>query len=249
VVYLSTNNGTSWAASGTGLPSATVKSMHFVGSNLFAVADGVYLSTNNGTSWTSINTGLTSLGTLSLTASNSTVFTGTSGSGVWSRSLSEICKPARPTISITNPNSTSPILTSSSTTGNQWFLNDIAIPSGTNQSYTVNQSGTYKVQVTINGCESDFSLNQVFIITGDISAASAFVELFPNPVNDYLTISLGEEQGKKEIAIYLLTGQELMTQQVSGNRAHFYFGEYPRGIYVAKILVGARTEVIKFVKQ
>ena len=65
-VFLSTNNGTSWTA--TGLTRAWVSALAVSpngagGTNLFAgtYGGGVFLSTNNGTNWSAVNTGLTFL--------------------------------------------------------------------------------------------------------------------------------------------------------------------------------------------
>jgi hypothetical protein len=57
-VYLSTNNGTSWAQ--TGLTGSSVKSLVISSTNIFAgtYRNGVYLSNNNGTSWTQVNKGI-----------------------------------------------------------------------------------------------------------------------------------------------------------------------------------------------
>ena len=57
-VFLSTNNGTSWAAVNTGLTDTDVRSFAVCGTDLFAGTWGVFLSTNNGTSWTAVNQGL-----------------------------------------------------------------------------------------------------------------------------------------------------------------------------------------------
>ncbi len=46
------------------------------------------------------------------------------------------------------------ILTSSATTGNQWYLNGNIISGATNQTYTTTQPGSYTVVVTDNGCTS-----------------------------------------------------------------------------------------------
>src|ERR1035437_3699340 len=60
-VFLSTNNGTSWAAVNTGLTFSDIFALAVSGTNLFAGTrdGGIYLSQNNGTSWAAINTGLT----------------------------------------------------------------------------------------------------------------------------------------------------------------------------------------------
>ena len=76
----------------------------------------------------------------------------------------------KPTVTITGTTpfcegSGSLTLTSSSTTGNQWFLNGTAISGATSQTYsptTAAQSGTYQVQVTNGTCISLFS-DPVFV--------------------------------------------------------------------------------------
>jgi len=66
--------------------------------------------------------------------------------------------PATPTISAGSATTFcaggSVTLTSSSASGNQWFLNGNAINGATNQQYTANASGNYTVKVTANGCSS-----------------------------------------------------------------------------------------------
>jgi len=86
-VFLSTNNGTSWTA--TGLKRAWVCALAVSpngagGTNLFAGTEGgVFLSTNNGTSWTA--TGLTNRDVIAFAVSGTNLFAGTWGGGVWRR--------------------------------------------------------------------------------------------------------------------------------------------------------------------
>jgi hypothetical protein len=92
-VFLSTNNGASWAAADSGLPEGLdINALVVSGSNIFAGRnDGVYLSTNNGTSWTAVNSGLpANIHFTSFIVSGSSLFAGTSVDGVWRRSLSEM---------------------------------------------------------------------------------------------------------------------------------------------------------------
>lgn len=65
-IYLSTNNGKSWASDTTGLGlssmGGSINALAINGNKIFAgiVGNGnnIYLSTNNGTSWLPVNTGL-----------------------------------------------------------------------------------------------------------------------------------------------------------------------------------------------
>ena len=69
--------------------------------------------------------------------------------------------PATPTITPGGPTTFcaggSVTLTSSSASGNQWFLNGNPIGGETNQSYVATASGNYTVQVTTSGCPSAMS--------------------------------------------------------------------------------------------
>jgi len=92
-VFLSTNNGTSWSTANSGLPlNASVWSIAFSGGNVFASTDsgGVFLSSNNGTNWTSVNAGLASAFVAKLVVSDTYLFAGTYGGGLWRRPLSEM---------------------------------------------------------------------------------------------------------------------------------------------------------------
>jgi ligand-binding sensor domain-containing protein len=90
-VFVSTNDGTNWAAFNAGLTSTEVWSLAVDGSTLFAGTDGgVFRSTDNGTSWTPVNAGLTGTFVRSMAVHDSHLFAGTYSTGVWRRPLSEM---------------------------------------------------------------------------------------------------------------------------------------------------------------
>ena len=88
-IYTSSNMGTSWTASTTGLPSS-IEGVSFavIGTNIFAgTYDGVFLSTNNGSSWNVVDTGLPANPNIAAMAVIGTdIFAGTSTLGVFSSS-------------------------------------------------------------------------------------------------------------------------------------------------------------------
>jgi hypothetical protein len=80
-VFRSTDNGTSWTAASTGLPTTqTVNALVVSGTNLLAGGGGgVFLSTDNGTNWGAASAGLTAEGGVtSLFVSGANLFAGTS---------------------------------------------------------------------------------------------------------------------------------------------------------------------------
>jgi ligand-binding sensor domain-containing protein len=102
-VFLSTNNGDSWKAVNTGLVTSVYAppSIHAlaVSNNVIVAATsyGIYFSTNNGALWTAANEGLGGIevssiatGSTSGKNSNTFIYAGTFGSGVWRRPLSEM---------------------------------------------------------------------------------------------------------------------------------------------------------------
>lgn len=58
-VFRSTDNGSSWTAVNSGMPSGEVGALAVSGTSLFAgTVWGVFRSTDDGASWTAVNTGL-----------------------------------------------------------------------------------------------------------------------------------------------------------------------------------------------
>ncbi len=122
--------------------------------------------------------------TYSATASgNYTVVVTTNGCASAASSATNVTVnpiPATPTITPGGPTTFcaggSVLLTSSSASGNQWFLNGNPIGAATNQTYSVSASGNYTVVVTTNGCAS---------------AASSATSVTVNPIPATPTITPG----------------------------------------------------------
>jgi hypothetical protein len=68
-------------------------------------------------------------------------------------------------------------LTSSASTGNQWFLNGSSIGSATNQTLDVTAAGNYTVEATNgNGCTSSVSLATSIVVNNPVTNSQTFVE-------------------------------------------------------------------------
>ena len=79
-VFLSTNNGTNWIA--TGFQDEIVSALVIDGLNLFAgTPNGIFLSTNNGTIWTDLNVLFGDTRAFAISGAN--LFAGTYGGGVY----------------------------------------------------------------------------------------------------------------------------------------------------------------------
>jgi uncharacterized repeat protein (TIGR03803 family) len=158
-------------------------------------------------------------------------------------------KPAKPTITVSGLNTEAPVLTSSAATGNQWFRNDILISGATNTTLVATQEGVYEVQVTVDDCVSDFSTTQTLIVTGAEENAANAISVYPNPSHDWLTISLGELQGAKEILVVDSNGRTMDSKKEIGTETKLYIAAYPIGVYLVNVKTQRSTHTIRFVKK
>ena len=112
------------------------------------------------------------------------------------------------------------ILVSSLDSGNQWYLNGVAIPGATDKTFVPVQNGLYTVTHSENGCTSDFSSGFNVNMTGEIDLGNGqHARIYPNPVTTDLTIkwkinaagpliiSITDLQGRPVVTVMDLTDQ------------------------------------------
>ncbi|MEI6412379.1 MAG: T9SS type A sorting domain-containing protein, partial [Bacteroidota bacterium] len=151
--------------------------------------------------------------------------------------------PAPPTISANVA-----ILSSSYTTGNQWFLNGNILPNAVNQIVTATQNGIYTVQVTdANGCSS-LSVGFNFMSTGVVNTNNEqpFI-LVPNPSTGLFILET--QQGYSSaptgrIEVYNLLGIRVYSFDLQANKTTIDLSGEPAGLY----FVVVNKQVIKAVK-
>ncbi|MBI3218591.1 MAG: T9SS type A sorting domain-containing protein [Bacteroidetes bacterium] len=160
--------------------------------------------------------------------------------------------PALPTITADNSNVAAPVLTSSSSSGNQWFRNDVSISGATANTFTITQEGTYKVQVTLLGCVGAMSAGQAFVITGVEGFEPNHVQLYPNPAADELILNLSGFEPKKPVGIVivdLLGRQAKAVDGVGGEEVRIDIREITSGQYIAVMKQGNQQVAKLFVKK
>jgi hypothetical protein len=143
-------------------------------------------------------------------------------------------------------------LLSSSATGNQWYKNGVIIPGATSSSYEVTETGIYTVAVTVNTC-SLVSDEITVAITGLEFKGEQSVALYPNPVNDWLTIELAEDivtQVKslklidtKGVLISAYNPEEIINGTLSINMV-----DQAKAIYLLAITTADRTLIYRIIK-
>jgi len=140
--------------------------------------------------------------------------------------------PPKPTVTVTNNNGPEPTLTSSASTGNQWYLNGVLIPAATNSVLTAVQPGVYTVKVTEETCESAASEPVAIIITGDVQKKSIDLVLRPNAVEDRLEVDFtGFGSGSIAVAFVDPLGRIIESYIVQPNTRTFDLNHFAPGIY------------------
>ncbi len=127
-------------------------------------------------------------------------------------------------------------LTSSATGASyQWLdCNDAysVISGEKSKTFTAIENGSYAVEVTQNGCK-DTSACFTVTTVGIKSLAEASYKLYPNPVNDELTI---ESQGDINLVeVYSVTGQLLQTVNPQSKVIKINVSTYEQGVYLIKL--------------
>lgn len=156
--------------------------------------------------------------------------------------------PAKPTITGTNVNTGSPILTSSAVSGNQWFKDGVLISGATGASLNIVSSGIYSVESTIENCKSARSNDFPMIVTGNIKAQrNPIIEISPNPAQRSITIKLPDE-GQKSIIISDVKGKEIEIIATERDLIDIDVHTYASGLYFVKVKTIKNFYFGKFIK-
>jgi hypothetical protein len=157
--------------------------------------------------------------------------------------------PAKPTIHVVNGGLENYIIESSAATGNQWFKDGTLISGATGSTFNVTSNGAYSVEVTIEGCKSERSNELGVVITGDENfPLTRQLSISPNPTENILNLNF-PSAGKREIAIYRITGHRVAYENSDQNYIQFDVSEYEPGIYLIRVSTNGAFYYGKFIKK
>jgi len=122
-------------------------------------------------------------------------------------------------------------LTSSLSTGNQWYRDALLIAGANNQQHTATTSGTYTVQSTQNGCLSQMSDPVTVTVTSIFDLQlDRDVSLLPNPTRDLLYLKNAVSRNL-EIRIKDLYGKQVLGTVSRDQLIQFSLQKLPAGFY------------------
>ena len=139
-----------------------------------------------------------------------------------------------------------------STSSTSWFwdFGDGSTSTDENPDHTFASTATYTVCLIVtNLCGSDSVCIDVPVeVTGISEGTLSTTILYPNPVEDLLTINLSNEQGEYEISIYDINMRLIETHRSAGDIA-INTRKLSQGVYIVRISTGGNQLVRQFVKK
>lgn len=75
------------------------------------------------------------------------------------------------------------------------------------------------------------------------------ISVYPNPSSDFITIQIGNNSGRAQIAIYQLNGFQKLITETSQDEVKIDVSTYQNGIYILKITTGNTIQNIRFEKR
>ncbi len=124
--------------------------------------------------------------------------------------------PSVPSITVDNN-----ILSSSASSGNQWYLDGQAIPGATQQSYVAQQSGDYYVVVTnAHGCSAESSVMPVTLTNVNDWQQTSEIQVYPNPSDGELNIKFVGSKENAWLKLYDISGRLLTSWKVNPGAPH-----------------------------
>lgn len=143
------------------------------------------------------------------------------------------------------------LLVSNYTTGNQWYYNGQPISKNYTGEYLgAHKSGTYRVDVLVNGCITSATYDFIFGMGNENTS----INLYPNPVqsNDELNIELVANRVEQAEILnshgMVVSGLTFTEQDPGVWMARSIVKDLPAGVYYFRVKVDGRVRVHKFIR-
>jgi hypothetical protein len=141
-------------------------------------------------------------------------------------------------------------LVSTTSTGNQWYINGEQIVGATSQMYQPSIEGAYSVTTHNGGCSSEMSESMYFGTHTFLDMDELSLSTYPNPVVDELTVDFGTYvESDLEIALLDLNGKVIEVKNaLETNTVSFNMQQVPNGHYMIRISNNIDEKLLRVIK-
>ncbi|REJ84481.1 MAG: T9SS C-terminal target domain-containing protein [Bacteroidetes bacterium] len=127
----------------------------------------------------------------------------------------------------------------------QWYLDNVLIPAATDSFYIPSQNGSYLVTGTdLNGCDGQSDPFAFTLTHIRDKAAFASLEIYPNPVSNWLMIGSGMQPYTNLLVIRNAEGKILFEGKPDAGRLDV--SGFISGVYFVEINSGSQKHIRKF---
>ncbi len=168
------------------------------------------------------------------------LFAGNESNGILYR-LKDVCESEQPTITEDGA-----VLTASEADSWQWYLNGVAIPDATEQSYEALEEGSYYVVANL-GPNCLLASEPITVVSTDITGANAAaLVIAPQPATDVLELR-GDLRGVQRAQLFDAVGKLVLDRSllVDGGNAVLSVTELPVGTYVLSVVSTDGTSLLR----
>lgn len=122
------------------------------------------------------------------------------------------------------------------------------IAGATSQTYVATANGQYSVAVTLNGCTA--TSNCVTVNNAGLEDLNAInIQLFPNPVNESLTIDFGQVLQLNEITVTDALGRVIQQMnKIDAPQVQIDMAGESTGVYFVNLSMGKSSKVFRIIK-
>ena len=143
------------------------------------------------------------------------------------------------------------VLTSSATTGNQWYNASGLIPGETAQTFTPSANGNYYVIVTDGNSCTTTSNTISFVLSMDNNLFNAGISVYPNPAYDKVFVEISNPSNSKfTVEILSMDGRTLYENKSitkANSTLSIDLSDFASGVYFVKAISESNTVIQKIV--
>lgn len=123
-----------------------------------------------------------------------------------------------------------------------------SIAGETGASYTTTANGSYAVVVTVGSCSDTSACTTISTVGINEFDAGSVVSVYPNPMNNVVTIELERTVKNTQITIVNVEGKTVYSNIVNTAKLSVDGSDWNNGIYIVKITNDEYTKTLKLIK-